>query len=134
MIAAAEDIAKELEKRYKVIQSKAWEHWCRKSISEGGSKVIRWITAHERGIQAPRQEESSSKMGRIQKQWMDIWGTTPCIPIKVPPAPWDPKLTLTSLSGPTQSPAYFQDGITLPEDPWHQLPPITVYEVQRALK
>ena len=72
MIAAADDIAAALEKRYKDIQSKAWEHWCKKSISEGGSKVIRWIAALERGLQSPLQEDSTSKMGRIQEQWTSM--------------------------------------------------------------
>ena len=100
LIEAAEGGADVLEKRYRDQKSKACERWCQGSLAVGGRQVIRWVTAPERGLQAPNHEAPGRKLARIHEEWTAIWGTSPPA-ARIKHQPGGPQLTLTSSQGPS---------------------------------
>ena len=76
----ADGIATQLENRYRRTSSKRWKDWVRKSLREGGRKVYQWVHQPESWPQATTMESPLTQLGRIEKEWRDIWSKgRPCV-------------------------------------------------------
>ena len=75
----AEEVATQLEKRYRFTASRRWQLWCRQSLANGASSIIQWCKRPERELEVQALEAPEAKLSRIKKEWTNIWGhTDPC--------------------------------------------------------